>query len=106
MSGAVASWLSTRTHKTGAVSSIPPCVTFETPLARKATENHLTNSTSLEKTQSPVSGFCYARNRVCNSKKLCSSNSVQVLPLDVTTLHVSYTLNYKELATLLILNES
>ena len=25
------------------------------------------NSTSLEKTQSPVSGFCNARNRVCNA---------------------------------------
>ena len=24
------------------------------------------NSTSLEKIQSPVSGFCYVRNRVCN----------------------------------------
>ena len=24
-------------------------------------------STSLEKTQSPVSGFCYVRNRVCNA---------------------------------------
>ena len=23
-------------------------------------------STSLERTQSPVAGFCYARNRVCN----------------------------------------
>ena len=25
------------------------------------------NSTSLEKTQRPVSGFCYARNRVCDA---------------------------------------
>ena len=33
---------------------------------RKATGNHLIKSTSLEKTQSPVSGFCHARNRVCN----------------------------------------
>ena len=58
------------THKTGVVSSIPPCVTFETPLARKATGNHLMNSTSVEKTQSPVSGFCYARNRVCDAVNL------------------------------------
>ena len=36
-------------------------------LARKAMWNHLMNSTFLEKTQSPVSGFCYARNRVCNA---------------------------------------
>ena len=34
-------------------------------LVRKATGNHLIKSTSLEKAQSPVSGFCYARNRVC-----------------------------------------
>ena len=27
--------------------------------------NYLMNSTSLEKTQNPISGFCYARNRVC-----------------------------------------
>ena len=33
-------------------------------LVRKATGNHLIKSTSLEKTQNPVSGFCYARNRV------------------------------------------
>ena len=63
----MAYWLSMRTHNTGVVSSIPPCATFKkTPLVRKATGNHLTNSTSLEKRQSPVSGFCYTRNRVCN----------------------------------------
>ena len=37
------------THNKGVVSSIPPCVTFKTPLAKKATGNHLMNSTSLEK---------------------------------------------------------
>ena len=36
-------------------------------LARKAMGNHLMNSTSAEKIQSPVSGFCVAGNRVCNS---------------------------------------
>ena len=36
------------------ISSIPPCVTFKTPLARMATGNHLIKFTSLEKTQSPV----------------------------------------------------
>ena len=35
---------------------IPPCVTFKAPLVRKATGNHLINSTSLEETHSPVSG--------------------------------------------------
>ena len=54
-------------HNTGVVSSIPPCVTFKKPLVRRATGNYLMNSTSLEKTQSPVSCFCYARNRVCNA---------------------------------------
>ena len=38
-----------RTHNIGVVSSITPCVTFQTPLVRKATGNHLMNSTSLEK---------------------------------------------------------
>ena len=49
------------------VSWIPPYVTFKAPLVKKTTGNHLMNSTSLEKTHSPVSGFCYARNRVCNA---------------------------------------
>ena len=56
-----------RTYNTGVVSSIPLCVTFKTPLVRKATGNHLMNSTFLEKTHSPVSGFCYAPSRVCNA---------------------------------------
>ena len=37
-------------------------------LVRKATRNHLIKSNSLEQTQSPVSGFGYARNRVCNAE--------------------------------------
>ena len=42
-------WLNMWTHKTGVVSSIPPYITFKTPLVRKVTGSHLTNSTSLEK---------------------------------------------------------
>ena len=38
-----------RTHNTGVFSWIPPCINFKTPLARKATGNHLMNSISLEK---------------------------------------------------------
>ena len=34
-------------------------------LLMKATGNYPMNSTSLEKTQSPVSGFCYAQNQGC-----------------------------------------
>ena len=65
--------LSARTHITGVISSSPPCVTLKTPSARKAAGNHLMNSTSPEKTQITVSGFCYARNRVCNAVicKIC-----------------------------------
>ena len=62
-----------RTHNTGVVSWIPPCVPIKTSLVRKATGNHLINSTSLGKTQSPVSGFCYARNRLCNASLVSSS---------------------------------
>ena len=41
-------------------------ITITTLSARKATIDHLVNSTSLEKRlKSPVSGFCYAGNRVC-----------------------------------------
>ena len=36
-------------RNTGVVSSIPPCVTFKTPLVRKATGNHLMNSSSQAK---------------------------------------------------------
>ena len=70
-----AKWLSMWTHNTGIVSWIPPCVTFKTPLVMKAMGNHLMNSTSLENTQSPVSGFCYARNRVWSvvNLKRCTS---------------------------------
>ena len=50
-----------------ACRSIPPCVRMKTPSVKKATGNHLVNSTSLEKIQSHVSGFCYARNQVCNA---------------------------------------
>ena len=31
--------------------------------------------TSLEKTQSPISGFCYARNRVCNAVLVCTGGA-------------------------------
>ena len=55
------------TQNIGVVSSIPSCVTFKTPLVKKAMGDHLMNSTSLEKIQSPVSGFCYDRNRVCSA---------------------------------------
>ena len=37
-------------HNIGVVSSIPPFVTFKTPLVRKATGSHLMRSASLEKT--------------------------------------------------------
>ena len=66
--------------QTGVVSLIPACVTLKTPLVRKATGNHLMNSTSLENTQSPVSGFCYAPNGVCfavNFKKSISLEKTQ-----------------------------
>ena len=49
------------------VSSISPRDTFKTPLVMKATGNYLMNSISLEKTQSLVSGFRYARNRECDA---------------------------------------
>ena len=54
-------------HNTGDVSMNHTRVTIKTPLVRKATGNHLIKSTSLEKAQSPVSGFCYPRNPVCDT---------------------------------------
>ena len=55
------------THNTGVGSLIPPCVTMKTPSVRKATGDQLIKSYSLEATQSPVTGFFYARNRVCDA---------------------------------------
>ena len=55
------------THNAGVSSSNHTRVTIETRLARKATGNHLMNSTSLEKLQIPASGFCDARNRACDA---------------------------------------
>ena len=46
------------------------------PLERKATGSHLIKSHFPRKTQSPVSGFCYARNRVCDAVVVqCTLNS-------------------------------
>ena len=53
------------THNTGFLSSIPPCVTLKNVIGEEGDGNHLMNSTSLEKSQSPVSGFYDARNREC-----------------------------------------
>ena len=36
-------------------------------MVRKATGSHLKKATSLEKTQSPVSHFCYLQNQVCDA---------------------------------------
>ena len=41
------------THDTGFASSLPPRVTIEISLGKKATENHLIKSTSLEKLRAP-----------------------------------------------------
>ena len=46
--------------KTGVVSLNPTCVPIKPPLVRKATGTRLIKFTSLEKTQSPFSDFCYA----------------------------------------------
>ena len=45
------SGFSVRTYNTGVVSSNPTRVTIKTPLARKATGNHLIKSTFLGETQ-------------------------------------------------------
>ena len=49
-----------QTHNTRVVSSNPTRVTIKAPLVRKANGNHLIKSTSLDKSESPVSGFCLA----------------------------------------------
>ena len=49
-------------HDTGAANSNPARVTIKALLAMKATGNLFIMFTALKKTQSPVSGFCYARN--------------------------------------------
>ena len=59
--------LAVRTRNARVVSSNPANVPIKTQLMRKAVGNHLINSTSLENTQILASGFCYARNRVCDN---------------------------------------
>ena len=58
-SGTLDYWLGVRNHNVEVVSSNPARVTIKTPLARNATGNHLTKSTSLEKHQRTSSGFFY-----------------------------------------------
>ena len=43
-------------------------VTIKTPLVRQAKEDHLKESTSLERTWSPDSGFCSARNHMLRGR--------------------------------------
>ena len=82
----MAYWLNMRTHNTGVVSSIPPSVTFNTPLVRKATRNHLMNSTSLEKLRalplvSATLVIEYATQMLHSFVlwKLCSHKSLNIL---------------------------
>ena len=56
-----------RTRDAGVVISNATRVTMKTQLMRKATGNHLMKPTSLENAPSRVSGFYYARNRVCDA---------------------------------------
>ena len=66
--GAVVSWLGIRTHNTGIIGLNPPRVTMKTPLVRKATGNHLMNSTSLEKNSEPCIWFlaCSKLSMLCS----------------------------------------
>ena len=66
-SGTVVYWLSVRTRNTEVASSTPARVIAKVSLVRKATGKYLMKSISLEIAQSPVSGFCYARNRGCSA---------------------------------------
>ena len=68
-----------RTHNTGVVTSNSQFVLVKAPLVRKATRNYLINPTSLEKSQSPVSGFYYARNGICNAVQLQRANMTRHL---------------------------
>ena len=100
------------------MSSNPAPFTIKTTLVKMAMGSHITKSTCQAKTQSPYSGFCYARNayvmrcRPCTGgrfydtgKLLRLSTSVQALPLDVITPD-SYAWSYRELAALLTQKES
>ena len=60
--GAVVQWLSIWTGMHRGFQFDSSVSLLKTPLVRKVMGNHLIKSTSLEKTQSPVSGFCYAQN--------------------------------------------
>ena len=51
---------------------------YEYTIDEEGNGSHLIKSTSLEETQSPVSGFCYARNRVCNAIRMILGFSKEV----------------------------
>ena len=57
------------------MSSNPAHGVRKTSLVRKATGNHLIITTTLSEAQSPFSGFCYARNRVCDAVFLLHGGS-------------------------------
>ena len=54
-------------HGTGVVSSNAACLPIKTPLLKKVTGNHLKKPSFLAETQSSVSGFCYAKNRILDT---------------------------------------
>ena len=55
------------THNEGVVSSIPPCVTFSNTIGKESNGKPPHEFHFPRKPQSPVAGFCYARNRLCDA---------------------------------------
>lgn len=72
----VVQWLSVRTSNARVVNSTR---VNKTPLVGKTTGKYLMKSAFLEKAQSPVSCFCYGRNRACNA--VCRSSQFILKPL-------------------------
>ena len=60
-------WLIAQIHKTSVVSSNHTRITIKSTIGDKGNGKPPHAVNSLEKTQSPFYGVCYARNRVCNA---------------------------------------
>ena len=67
VSSTVVYWLRVQTHDTGGCEFESCTYRDQNTMVSMATGGHLIKSTSLEEVKIPVSGFCYARNRVCNA---------------------------------------
>ena len=55
-------------------------------IVEEATVNYPIESTFIEKTHSPVSGLCYARNQLCNAGDISLNHVKNIRPINLPKL--------------------